>query len=251
MTQPLLSPRPPAPPPAPDDPTSTHRTSIAVGVAAREKLRRWSADDGRTMMELVDEALALLAEKRGQGAPRPPRRQQLSPSARKPAVFEGRTFRSQTELARHLAPIIGRSVEACQHALRLHGDVAKVIDLYQTTRPARPTPIPLAFDGRVYRSRHELARHLGRLTGRSFASCKNALRRFDDDPRRVLDNFLHPRSARGSRSDLARQLAGDTGRSFHTCYSALKRHHDDVTAVMEPWRQSEMRGRATCPGGGE
>jgi hypothetical protein len=95
-------------------------------------------------------------------------------------TFDGHSYSSRVELARHLAPLTRRSVEACKGLLKRHGDDAALV-LERCRRS-----LSLTFDWQEYPNRFALARHLAPLTGRSAQACNAMLRKHGDDAARVL-----------------------------------------------------------------
>jgi hypothetical protein len=99
--------------------------------------------------------------------------------------FEGKTYRSRTQLARHLAETVGRTAFACYSALSLYNDDAqKVIDRYKEVDAQGHEYV-----GTRYRTRAHLARYLTHLTGRSFQGCLAALALYNDDAQKVIDRY--------------------------------------------------------------
>jgi hypothetical protein len=99
-----------------------------------------------------------------------------------------------TALAKHLAPLTGRSVAALQVALSRHkGDVERML------RPrVKGKAIPIVYQGRQFRSRSALADYLAPLTGLARSALLTSLCRYDGDVERVLASSTTPRRAASS-----------------------------------------------------
>ena len=108
-----------------------------------------------------------------------------------PTAFEGQVFPSRQALARHLSPLLGRSVTTLASLLsRYNGDVERVVRSRQKDRFC-----PAAFGGRVFPTRKALAEHLApRLRRSPEAVVMLLLRRNDDAARLMAERGLSQRS---------------------------------------------------------
>jgi hypothetical protein len=157
--------------------------------------------------------------------------------------FEGRTFRSQRALARHLAAQLGLSRNYVGDLLRAHnGDPAAVLKTPRLTKPAE-------YDGRSFASLTELARYLALRLGRPVSAVQGLLTRYKGDAATVVWHCRHveQRPARpivyqdrvfASRSAAARYIAGVLRwRHVAAIGVQLAQHADDVDAVLAYYRQ--------------
>jgi hypothetical protein len=100
-----------------------------------------------------------------------------------------------TALAKHLAPLTGRSVTALQVAISRHkGDVERMLQ-----PRVKGKAIPIVYQGRQFRSRSALADYLAPLTGLTRWALLMSLCRYDGDVERVLARRRSPASG-GSAS---------------------------------------------------
>jgi AraC-like DNA-binding protein len=106
----------------------------------------------------------------------------------------------------------------------------------------------VTFDGQVYPSRSELARHLALVTGRSASTCREMLQRYRDDAAAVIEVYRERAPAIiiqfdgqtfPTRSALARYLSKRTGRAPHACRALLRLRGDDAAAVLAYYEQNE------------
>jgi len=124
----------------------------------------------------------------------------------RPAVFRGRRYPSRAELARVLAITTGAAVETCRTQLsRTDGDGEAVVRMVQRRR--------FAFDGQVFRTRLDLARHIAPLTGgRSAGTLRNWLAWHHDDVAAVLAHAATARWKPGGKNRASgKHLVGRTG----------------------------------------
>jgi hypothetical protein len=106
----------------------------------------------------------------------------------RPIAFEGQVFPSRQALARHLSPLLGRSIATLSSLLsRYDGDVERVVRSRRKDR--------FAFGGRVFPTRKALAEHLApRLRRSPEAVVMLLLRRNDDAARLMAERGLSQRS---------------------------------------------------------
>jgi hypothetical protein len=110
----------------------------------------------------------------------------------KAIIYDGITYPSRAALARHLAPLVGRSVETVWYMLeRLRDDGADVV-----RRCAGPCRYrmgkPIAFEGVTHHSRGALARHLAPRVGRTFRAVEVMLAELGDDGEAVVRRYREP-----------------------------------------------------------
>jgi hypothetical protein len=101
-----------------------------------------------------------------------------------PLRYDGKDFPSRRALAKHLAGITGRSWQTCNRRLgQFDNDIERVIGFAGkvAVRPAK-----FSHAGQEFSSREELARHVAAVVGRSWFTCREWLRRFDDDVESVI-----------------------------------------------------------------
>jgi hypothetical protein len=168
---------------------------------------------------------------------RSPRRTALA------AIFDGKSFPNRSALARHLAPLTGRSAKACWTLLARYGDADHVLEFCRA--PASRHRL-LIFNGQTFPGRRALARHLAPLTGRTVRACDHLLERYGDDGDHVLAHISGARTAAfsfngqsfPSRFALARYLVTLTGRSAKACEQMLRRLGDDVARVVQHYQET-------------
>jgi hypothetical protein len=108
-----------------------------------------------------------------------------------PVTYQGRWFPTRKALAKHLAPLLGKSVGAVEMALGRY-DVEHAIDRMQKgVRSAAGNARPLSYQGQHFPSRAALAEYLVPSVGRTKSTLVSMLSRYDGDVERVL--AAHPR----------------------------------------------------------
>jgi hypothetical protein len=106
-----------------------------------------------------------------------------------PIVYAGQEFPSRQALARHLVPIVGKTLDALNRALSRHdGNVERVLGPpanrgpVPKPRPApKPIPVYVVFEGRAFSSRRAFARHLADELGRRLRVVEWMLQKHHDD----------------------------------------------------------------------
>ena len=138
-----------------------------------------------------------------------------------PIVYRGQQFPSRKALAKHLAPLLGKSVGALAMALSRY-DVEHVIDRIQNgVRLSAENMRPISYRGQQFPSRAALANYLAPLVGKTKSTLTTMLSRYEGDvermllarpmgpisfegkvfrSRRALADYLAPRLHRPSRS---------------------------------------------------
>jgi hypothetical protein len=160
-------------------------------------------------------------------------------------AYQGQQFPNRLALARHLAPLLGKSVSAVNAALcRYHGDAERVVERIRNPQPA-PHARPVVFRGQRFPTREALVDHLAPLSGKTKASLRTLLCRYDGDGERALAPARRPHrpiSFEGRvfphRKALARYLAPRLQRPVQSVEGLLIAYHDDVAAALaaRPYR---------------
>jgi hypothetical protein len=115
----------------------------------------------------------------------------------RPIVYQGRQFPSRIALAQHLAPLLGKSVDAVRMALCRHdGDVESI----RSGRSRASNADPVVYQGRQFPSRRALAEYLAPLLGRSRSMIRALLTKYNGDVERVLATPRYPGKIRPNRN---------------------------------------------------
>ena len=100
-------------------------------------------------------------------------------------MYQDQQFRSRKALAKHLAPLLGRSVAALEVALRRHSDnIERVVG--GLVQPSSGKAIPIVYQGQQVPNRAALARHLAPLVGKTGSTLITLLSRYDGDVERAI-----------------------------------------------------------------
>ena len=95
-----------------------------------------------------------------------------------PIVYQGQQFPNRAALARHLAPLVGKTRSTLITLLsRYDGDVERAV---------APGRRPITFEGRVFPHRKALAEYLAPRLHRPARSVEVLLRNYNDDVGAVL-----------------------------------------------------------------
>ena len=168
-------------------------------------------------------------------------------------MYQGQQFPSRKALARHLAPLLGRSAAALELALCRHSDnVERVVR--GPVQPSSGKAIPIVYEGRQFPNRAALARHLAPRVAKTRSTLITLLSRYDGDVERAVTPISRrrPITFEGQvfphRKALAEYLAPRLHRPARSVEGLLIQHNDDVEAVLlaKPYRQRPRRfaGRA-------
>jgi hypothetical protein len=103
-----------------------------------------------------------------------------------PIVYQGQQFPSRKALAKHLAPLLGRSVAALEMALCRHNDNIERVVGGGLVQPSAGKAIPIVYQGQQFPNRATLARHLAPLVGKKRSTLITLLSRYDGDVERAV-----------------------------------------------------------------
>jgi hypothetical protein len=149
-------------------------------------------------------------------------------------LYDGQAFASRKALARHLAPLLGRSVGAIMHLFRRHGDDAATIVMRCQADRGRPWRA-IVWRERTFRSRRHLARALARVLEhqRSVGQCMHALVASNDDPDAALARLRETPEERRHRHRQC-QLANTPPRPPRPCRYCIE-CGDVLTGCQRVW----------------
>jgi hypothetical protein len=142
-----------------------------------------------------------------------------------PIMYQHQQFPSRKALAKHLAPLLGRSVAALEAALcRYNGDIRRVVG--DAVQPPRYNAIPTVYQGQQFPSRAALADHLALFSGKTRSTMQTLLSRYDGDVERAVASPRRPITFEGQtfphRKALAEYLAPRASSKPHptrSCYN--------------------------------